>query len=242
MHPIMILVQKYPQIRFPIEEGIKDTVEYQDVCLRGKPCERVPEFSYSEYDTLEEIMTEAGVASVLTLHSREDFERIIQCLFYRCEPAYIPASMGACTIKGLNNWDKVRAGEKCYKDTLIVLSSGIYSNVCASDVASVTKGRLSLSNEEWIQKSKVIRKYHELRHFVDRTLRPEDIDPLRDEINADRDGIIAAFGYYDKDLARIFLGIEGDVYRNGGRLQNYLPDTITIEAYAETAREIIENI
>ena len=241
MHPIMILAEKYPQIRFPIEHGIKDTDEYKNVCLRGNPCDRIPNFTYSEKDILEEIDTEAGTATVITLYDRGDFEHLIQCLAHRCEPTDIPKSMGASTIIGLNNWDKVRAGEENYKDMVIVLSSGIYSNVSEEDIASVTNGRISLTHDEWIEKSITIRKYHELRHFVDRRLRPDDIEPLRDEINADRDGIVAAFGTYDPDIAKLFLGIEGAEYREGGRLQNYLPEGTTIDEYAKQALSLISN-
>lgn len=240
MHPIIRLSEMYPQILFPIESGMYNTDEYKNVCLRGFKCDRKPDFIFSNQDTLEIIDTEAGPATILTLRCREDFVHMIQCLSYKCEPTEIPDSMGASTIIGLNNWDKVRAGEDNYKDMIIVLSSGNYSNVSATDVSRATDGKLKLSDDEWIEKSIIIRKYHELRHFVDRRLRPDDIDVLRDEINADRDGLIAAFGYYDTDLARLFLGIEGTEYRQGGRLENYLPDGITMADFINQARTKIE--
>lgn len=242
MHPIIRLSEIYPQILFPIESGIHNTDEYRNVCLRGFKCDRKPDFTFSEKDVLEEIGTEAGTATVLTLHSREDFVKMIQCLYYKCEPVAIPDSMGASTIIGLNNWDKVRAGEKNYKDMIVVLSSGIYSNVSAADVYKATSEKIKLSDEEWIEKSITIRKFHELRHFVDRKLRPDDIDVLRDEIAADRDGLIAAFGYYDKDLAKLFLGIEGEAYREGGRLANYLPDGISLTDFFKQAIAMIDSI
>lgn len=238
----MRLSEMYPQILFPIESGIHDTEEYRNVCLKGFKCDRRPNFTFSDNDVLEEIETEAGIATVLTLYCREDFDHMIQCLFYKCEPTEIPDSMGASTIIGLNNWDKVRAGEENYKDMLIVLSSGNYSNVSTADVSRVTGGRINLTDEEWIEKSITIRKNHELRHFVDRRLRPDDIDALRDEINADRDGLIAAFGYYDKELARLFLGIEDAEYREGGRLANYLPDGVSLSDFIKQASVMIESI
>ena len=242
MHPIIRLSEMYPQVLFPIESGIHNTEEYRNVCLRGFKCDRKPDFSFSDKDVLEKIETEAGRATVLTLYFREDFVRMIQCLRYKCESVAIPDSMGASTIIGLNNWDKVRAGEKNYKDMIVVLSSGIYSNVSAADVYKATSEKIKLSDEEWIEKSITIRKFHELRHFVDRKLRPDDIDVLRDEIAADRDGLIAAFGYYDKNLAKLFLGIEGDEYREGGRLNNYLPEGVALSDFVKQARIIIDTL
>ena len=242
MHPIIRLSKMYPQILFPIESGIHNTEEYRNVCLRGFKCDRKPDFTFSDKDVLEIIETEAGPATVLTLYSREDFVRMTQCLYYKCEPVAIPDSIGANTIIGLNNWDKVRAGEKNYKDMIVVLSSGIYSNVSAADVYKATSEKIKLSDEEWIKKSITIRKFHELRHFVDRKLRPDDVDALRDEINADRDGLNAAFGYYDKNLAKLFLGIEGEEYRESGRLANYLPEGISLSDFVRRAKTMIDSI
>lgn len=54
-----------------------------------------------------------------------------------------------------------------------------------------------------------------------RKLYPDDISFIRDELIADCIGLIAAFGYFDVRLLKLFLGIENDIYREGGRLQNY---------------------
>ncbi len=108
------------------------------------------------------------------------------------------------------------------------------------DVYRATGGKINLSDEEWIEKSITIRKFHELRHFEDRKLRPDDIDVLRDEILADRDGLISAFGNYDKNLAKLFLGIEGEEYREGGRLANYLPDGVTLSDFIKQDRVLIK--
>ena len=133
----------------------------------------------------------------------------------------IPDSTGAMAIFGLNNWDKVRAGLDSYKDSFIILSSGNYSNVSTKDIYKVTNGDIDISEEEWIEKSIVIRKYHELTHFVMRKLYPNDISFIRDELIADCVGLIAAFKEFDTRLLRLFLGIENNEYRDGGRLQNY---------------------
>lgn len=226
MHPIEKLATKYPQLRLPIDDGTKDTELYKNVCLRGMECDRKPEFSYDERDTLETVETPAGPAEVLTLYKRKDFEHAIRALAARCQKIEIPASMGASAVSGLINWDKIRphmnseeeldaflADKRNYLDSIIILSNGGYSAVPA-DCAG-------LGEEEWLEESLVIRKYHELTHFVSGRLFPENKEAIRDEVIADMIGIIAARAYYDTKLAKLFLGTEGEHYREGGRLQNY---------------------
>lgn len=220
-HCIEILAKRYPQILLPIEEGISKSEEYRNVCLRGEKCNREITFSKDVNDMLESIDTPSGKVEVLTLIKREDFVHACQCLGNKCEPVKIPDSTGAMALFGLNNWEKVRAGLDNYKDSFIILSSGNYSNVTNKDVYNVTNGEIDLSEEEWTKKSIVIRKYHELTHFVMRKTYPDDIDFIRDELIADALGLICAFNSFDVRLLKLFLGIENDLYREGGRLQNY---------------------
>lgn len=244
-HCIDILARKYPQILMPIKEGIKDSEEYKDVVLRGKPCNYKPDFTYNEGDTLETIKTPVGEIEVLSLIDRNDFIHAVRALGNRCEPVEVPNSTGAMAIFGLNNWDKVRANLDNYKDSLIILSSGNYSNVTNKDVKKVTNGEIDLSKDEWTKKSIIIRKYHELTHFVMRKKYPDDIVPIRDELIADVVGIIAAFGYFDERLLKLFLGIESKEYRKGGRLENYeggseknIPEVLNkIEEYKELFKD-----
>ena len=220
-HCLDILSRRYPQILLPVQEGMKNTDEYKNVCLRGEKCERPITFSKDPKDSLETVETPAGSVEVLSLRKREDFVHACQCLGNKCEPVEIPDSTGAMAIFGLNNWDKVRAGMDNYKDSFIILSSGNYSNVNNKDVYSITNTEIDLSEEEWVEKSITIRKYHELTHFVMRKTYPDDISFIRDELIADCIGLICAFNYFDIRLLKLFLGIEGETYREGGRLQNY---------------------
>lgn len=220
-HCIDILAKRYPQILMPIEEGIRNSEEYKNVCLRGQESNRPITFSKDPKDKLETVETPAGSVEVLSLRKREDFVHACRCLGHRCEPVEIPDSTGAMALFGLNNWDKVRAGLDNYKDSFIILSSGNYSNVSNIDIYKETAGEIDLSEEEWIEKSIIIRKYHELTHFVMRKTYPDDISFIRDELIADCIGLICAFNYFDVRLLKLFLGIEGESYREGGRLQNY---------------------
>lgn len=220
-HCIEILARRYPQILLPCEKGIKDTEEYKSVCLRGEKCDRPITFTMDPQDKLETVKTPAGDVEVLSLYKREDFVHACRCLGNKCEPVDIPDSTGAMAIFGLNNWDKVRAGLDDYKDSFIILSSGFYSNVSNDLIYKDSDGKINLTKEEWIEKSIIIRKYHELTHFVMRKTYPDDIDFIRDELIADCIGLICAFNEFNTDLLKLFLGIEGETYRQGGRLQNY---------------------
>ncbi len=215
------LINRFPQLALPIQHGQKNTPEYKKAVLRGEPLCREPDFICSPKDKLETVETPVGKAEILFFAHREDFEHALRALAYRCEPVEIPASVGASTIRGLIDWEKIRAhkteylaeggknwseefkhftaDKTNYLDTIILLSKGNYSAVPARFVG--------LAEYEWDEKSLIIRKYHELTHFVCRTLCPHDIEPIRDEVIADLIGLVAAFDHYDPLLAKRFLGI-----------------------------------
>ena len=232
---LLKLARRYPQLLLPIRAGVRQTEAYKKAVLCGEPIEAAPDFRCPEEIRADTADTPAGPAEILYLGDRADFLHAYQALAYRCEPTPIPASVGAVTVGGLINWEKIHthraaylaaggqdwdaefdrftADRKNYRDSVILLSGGDYSNVPAS--------RVGLAPKAWKEMSFTIRKYHELTHFVCRALYPADIDALRDEVIADSIGLVAAFGAYDTALARLFLGVEGGVFREGGRLSHY---------------------
>ena len=251
--PLIKAANRYPQLRLPIRCGMKDTEEYKDTVLRGKPVFRELQFNFSPDDSLTSVETPVGKAEILYLADRDDFVHALRALAHRCEPVEIPASVGASTVRGLINWEKISAHKKVYLarggndwaaefkrftanknnylDSIILLSAGEYSATPAETVG--------LEPKEWLERSLVIREYHELTHFVCRQRYPNDIDAVRDEVIADMIGMIAAFGEYDPDLAKRFLGTEGDSYRVGGRLSHYTEESKLPEAVA-TANQLID--
>ena len=233
------LSRRYPQLLMPLGFDTKDSELYRAAVLRGEAVEGTPEFLTSENDTLELCATPAGEVPVLYLENREDFEHALRALAYRCEPREILPSVGASTISGLNNWEKIRAHKReffasggrdwaaefkrftarkeNYQDTLILLSAGYYS--------AVPPEELGLTAETWREKSLVIRKYHELTHFVCRKAYPGDIDVIRDEVLADCVGIQAAFGSCNRELAERFLGIRDGQALSDGRIRHYVSES-----------------
>ncbi len=260
------ILERYPQIGLPIKEGTKDTPEYEKAVLRGLPFVNFKnDFSDNRYDSLETEETPAGEANILYMDDRKDFEKVIQKLAHRCEPTYIPNSMGASTISGLINWEKIHKHEKEYKegggafwglefsmfvsepenfqDSLIVLSSGEYSAVDSETINKALKDEdnMHFTKDEWKKASIIIRKYHELTHFICQRLYPEHKNAIRDEIIADAIGIIAAFGEYKENIAKLFLGLENETYREGGRLQNYYFENDP-KSIQKNARDLISQL
>ena len=170
--------------------------------------------------------TIAGKLPVLVVGDRADFETLVQALSSRNEPVPIPPAMGACLVKGLNNWSRVAAyrtewqaqhagaddaawgaefqrlvpRKELYQDRLVILSTGPYSAVPAADVG--------LPESVWLERSVAIRQEHELTHlFVHRVFGVMRTHVF-DEIVADFVGLARAFGTYRPYLALRFFGLE----------------------------------
>lgn len=234
---VSALSLRYPQLRLPIADGMSGSERYKAAVLRGIISDADPEGFGSALDSFREVRTALGTVGVWCLENRADFVRAVQALVYRCEPTAIPAAVGAQYIGGLANWEKIRAhktrylagggrdwgkefrrftADKAnYTDSLILLSSGFYSDIPPEE--------LSMSAEEWKSRSMTVRGYHELTHFLYRRAYPGDVDVIRDEVLADCMGLLAAFGRYSPALAERFLGIRGSELLPEARLRHYVP-------------------
>lgn len=242
------LAETYQQLYLrPGEEGAK---EYSQIVRNGAEAQNkdLSHFVCSEEDRLSLEDTPAGGLQVLWLHDRGDFELFIKIMAKKCVPGEVPATQGAAILDGLINWPKIHRHQEefmaqerekgnpspdwpaefrrftlvksNFKDALIVLSNGPYSNIPAEKVG--------MSEKEWIERSYIIRKTHECTHFICRRLYPEKINAIWDELVADAAGIYAAFGSFRLDMEEIFLGITEGRY-TGGRLQNYAGEKSTEE-------------
>lgn len=236
---------------------------YTDIVLRGKDSvsKDLSHFLMNDEDRCEMMQTPAGAVLAVTLHERKDFELFLQIMANKCVPYDVPATQGASILDGLINWNKIKAHKKAwiseqtaagvifpdwgeefkqftavkdnFKDALIILSTGPYSNIPADKVGLETK--------EWNRLSVIIRQYHECTHFVCRRKYPEQVDAVWDEVIADAAGIIGATGKMDIFLEKIFLGIDENGY-TGGRLENYVNEDVDIDKLAVKICGALKNI
>ena len=246
----------YPQLSLGIKEGMSQSEEYRNIVRKGiMPDKLAFPFELSGEEDEYTIDTPAGEVNVLYLPDRAIFEYFIKVLAHRNEPVEIPLSMGASLISGINSWRKIYAHKEeylqsgkddwdeeftrfisikeNYKDTVLIVSKGYYS--------ALKPEYINMNSDEWLEKSKTIRIYHEISHYISRKLFIENKEVLRDEIVADAIGFIAAFGYYDSLLARKVLGIDNEKFNRDGRLINYVSEE-ELDIYIERAHKIIDTL
>ena len=250
------LAADYPQLYLNPDTDSQEA--YRRVVLRGEEPERksLTHYRGDPADREELTKTPVGSVRVVTLGNRKDFELALRSLMAAKDGPLtpIPASQGAAMLT-VFNWPRIhahlalypeeeRAAEfkrftavrENYADMLVLLSRGPYSHVDAAAVGE--------TEAAWLEHSDTIRRYHELTHVICRRLCPGDVAPIRDELVADAVGLYAAYGCFDPETEKLFLGIRDGRYV-GGRLGNYTdaPESLT-EAVCdalERVRATIDN-
>lgn len=250
------LAADYPQLYLNPDTDSQEA--YRRVVLRGETpqTKSLAHYRGDRADRDEIADTPAGCVRVVTLGNRQDFELALRSLMAAKDGPLvpIPESQGAAMLT-VFNWPRIhahlalypeeeRAAEfkrftavrENYVDMLVLLSRGPYSRVDAAAVGE--------TEEEWLGHSDTIRRYHELTHVICRRLYPGDVAPVRDELAADAVGLTAAYGCFDPETEKLFLGIRDGRYV-GGRLGNYTdaPESLT-EAVCdalERVRATIDN-
>ena len=250
------LAADYPQLYLNPDTDTQES--YRRVVLRGETpqAKSLAHYRGDRADRDEIADTPAGCVRVVTLGNRRDFELVLRCLMAAKDGPLtpIPASQGAAMLT-VFNWPRIhahlalypeeeRAAEfkrftavrENYADMLVLLSRGPYSHVDAAAVGE--------TEAAWLEHSDTIRRYHELTHVICRRLCPGDVAPIRDELVADAVGLYAAYGCFDPETEKLFLGIRDGRYV-GGRLGNYTdaPESLT-EAVCdalERVRATIDN-
>ena len=193
--------------------------------------------------------TPTGRLPVIECAADADFIHLQQSLIYRCEPRDIPDARGATIIKNYNNWARVNlnrtaSGEipknpALYRDYIALLSHRFYSGVAPE--------QFGLTEREWRERSLILRREHEVAHYMTQRFYHTAQNEIHDEIIADFMGLTAAFGAYDPAKFLAFLGLEKkDTYRPGGRLELYIsgnqPAGEGFAALCEIVRSAAENI
>jgi hypothetical protein len=255
----------FPQLMFPVREGICEDSRYQDATRRGlfPDVPHPPDLEQPERIELLLQPSLAGTVPVVVAATRTDFETLVRAFTARGEPRPVPSSMGACLVAGLNDWSRIHAHRRAweardpsrsgddnawrlefrrltadkphYQDRLVILSRGPYSGVAARDIG--------VGRAAWEETSLAIRREHECTHYFTLRVFGGLQHNLLEELLADLVGLIAATGRYDARFAARFLGLEAfPVYRSGGRLENYLPDGLSDAAFDVLAQVVVDAI
>jgi hypothetical protein len=247
---VVALSRRFPQFVFPLRESISKEESYRAATRRGEFDPERPVdggLGLERPEALELSLDDgpAGPVPVLVVRHRPDFVRLVQALTCRNEPEPVPDSMGACLVKGLADWERVRAyrarwereslgwaasaeewaaelasglapRKELWQDRLILLSDGPYSALAAAEVGA------GMSDAEWHERSVAIRLAHESFHYLTLRLTGTMRSHFLDELVADYAGLVAAFGRYDAALALRLLGLDRvPAIRPEGRLVNY---------------------
>ncbi len=246
------------QLNFPIKKGISKSDEYVKATTEGllsKGAEGIGLESVEFYIA----KTPVGGIPIIVTKKRGDFEKLIGAISHKNEPEKIPASMGAATFSGYNNWERINGYKKAfidrgfneyewaselqnltkkkelYKDSFIILSGGPYS--------SISHQELGLDEESWLDISLEIRKYHELTHYFTKRALGAMSNNALDEILCDYVGIVGATDKFNEKWLLKFLGLESfPKYREGGRLQNYVGKEISKEGFVVLQKLVHESI
>ncbi|MGK0185853.1 MAG: hypothetical protein ACI9R3_001636 [Verrucomicrobiales bacterium] len=239
-----VLSRYLVQLSFPIEEGVSDSADYQAATRKGvRPLiPAAPLVHDPDSISITLHPSAAGRIPVISIADRRDFITVVQALLRKNNPAPIPDSMGASMVAGYTNWDRVRryreAWEKhnafgdwnaafkefaqqkpLYQDRFILLSGGDYSGIAASDV--------DVDAAKWRATSIELRREHECVHYFTRRVLGSMRNSLLDELVADAVAVRNVAGVVNEKWLALFFGIEDwPDYREGGRLENYVPENL----------------
>lgn len=140
----------------------------------------------------------AGPIPVFSVKNVSDFENIVTNVVHKGQRPDNIESTGASFVCGKT----IR---------FIILSQKPYSNVLAEE--------LGLEDDDWLNKSMIIRREHECTHYYTKWKYGTAMNHLHDELIADFNGVYSAFGEYKAEYFLRFMGIIGS---SGSRLQVYV--------------------
>ena len=247
--PWQVLRDMFVELDFPVCKGQSENPELLAAMKQGiRPAQAQEAWAPAEPEKIFVYLqkTPIGRIPVIECGSDKDFIHLQRCLIYRCEPRHVPDSRGATILKNYNNWARIKMHQggmpdvlrrpEYYRDYIILLSHRYYSGV-APEV-------FGLGDVEWREKSLVLRREHEIAHYLTQRYYHSSKNELHDELIADFMGLTAAFGDYDPAKFFAFLGLENyPDYRKGGRLELYLQtDEEDISKLGDILMRAAENV
>jgi hypothetical protein len=165
--------------------------------------------------------TLAGRIPVVCARSRECFERTARSLNPGAFKHAVPRSVNAFMIDS-------RASD---------LSGHRIALLNEAGYSGISGGVLGLTEEEWLEKSKVIRITHECCHYFTLRALGGMKNHALDEIAADCAGQLAAFGSFSARAQKIFFGIENGEILPNGRFHYYVKN-LSREAVDRVCAEV----
>ena len=175
----------------------------------------VASFPLRQEETLRIFFAETlgGHLPVIVTGNRDDFLRVEALLNGREDLANFPVTVNAFTMQA--------RAKNIRNHRVILLGQAPYSNVPAD--------LLGLDEEEWIERSCLLRFAHECVHYEILRLFGGMQNHALDEIVADAMGQLAAFGNFSAARQRLFFGLEQSTGRCTGRLSFYCRNVLPWE-------------
>jgi hypothetical protein len=249
-----------PQLNIPIKKDISKSPIYSDVVNQGQSfdeekfgsrfvLQKPNSFSFTIHQH------PCGALPVLLTEHRQDFENLFRLITAKSEPIPINPSINATFISGFTNWNRlnkykeqwsqensndffgmgwgnelkriVRDEPWRFKDSFILMMKSNYSCVSVSEL------QLNISEEEWLERSAILRMEHEFTHYGIKRIFGVMRTHLWDEVVADYMGIVQALGEFRGAWFLRFLGVDPEQgLRSDGRIHHYIkniaPDLIPV--------------
>ncbi len=184
------------------EEIIEESRErnVQDV-LNDSLCAKYPvNFAHPDQVRIEIYDSFAGKLPVIYMTDTSDFEQLVTNVAHKGVRPDNLSETGATFLSGKTT-------------RFMILSAKPYSNVPASE--------LGLKDEEWRERSLLLRRGHECTHYFTKQTYGISNNILHDELMADFTGIYEAFGFFRAEWFLRFMGI---IKGSGNRMIYYTKD------------------
>ncbi len=236
------MAHRYNQLYLDPESGVSETGIYSDIVKYGVIPTEISEkiknglngFKCSENDKYFSEITPVGKIEILYIHERSDFERFIQIMAYRGEPAPVAENIDVVEIDGITNWRKIerhmdeyfinggnkkawqdelinfQKDKKNYQDDLIVVTDCNYGGL--------SYDKTGYSEFLWKEISLKMNIYSSCTRMIRRRLYPESNNSIWAEITVDCIGMLFAINKFDPDLEKKILGISKTGYDKKGKL------------------------
>lgn len=165
--------------------------------------------------------TVCGGIPVVTFPAREDFECFLRALWAYDESRNVPATLGAMYFGRLAEFRD--RGEPIWH-RLIALSCGPYAGITARDAG--------MTEADWRDTSRAIRRTHELTHYCLRRMRGRIANNLTEEIVADYEACVQLAPERAADWLPRFLELGSTAFGQLPRFRTYLPPSLAADSEA----------